>query len=86
VRLSLSENLLQVQAHNPEQEMATDELDVSYNGKDFGIGFNVNYLLDAVNHLQGDTLRLFCNSPESSALMTDPEDSSVRHVIMPIRL
>lgn len=86
VRLSLSENLLQVQAHNPEQEVATDELDVAYTGNDFSIGFNVTYLLDAVNHLEGETLRLFCNSPETSALLTDPVDDSLRNVIMPIRL
>lgn len=86
VRLSLTENLLQVQAHNPEQEMATDELDVHYSGSDFSIGFNVNYLLDAVNHLDGETLCLQCNSPESSALVTDPEDDSVLNVVMPIRL
>ncbi len=86
VRLSLSDNLLQVQAHNPEQEVATDELDVAYTGNDFSIGFNVTYLLDAVNHLSGETLRLYCNSPESSALVTDPEDDSIRNVVMPIRL
>lgn len=86
VRLSLSENLLQVQAQNPEQESADDELDVNYQGEDFSIGFNVTYLLDVVNHLQGETLRLHCNSPESSVLMTDPEDDNVRNVIMPIRL
>ena len=86
VRLSLSENLLQVQAHNPEQEIATDELDVQYSGNDFSIGFNVTYLLDAVNHLEGQTLRLHCNSPESSVLLTDPDDETVRNVIMPIRL
>ena len=86
VRLSLSSNLLQIQAQNPEQEVATDELDVHYSGREFNIGFNVNYLLDAVNHLQGETLRLYCNSPESSALVTDPDDTSISNVIMPIRL
>lgn len=86
VRLTLSENLLQVQAHNPEQEVATDELDVHYSGEAFSIGFNVTYLLDAVNHLNGETLRLQCNSPESSALVTDPDDDSVLNVVMPIRL
>ena len=86
VRLSLHDHVLQVQAHNPEQETATDELDVNYAGKEFSIGFNVTYLLDAVNHLQGETLCLHCNSPESSALLTDPDDESVRNVIMPIRL
>lgn len=86
VRLNLSSNLLQVQAHNPEQEVASDELDVAYSGADFSIGFNVTYLLDAVNHLDADTLRLHCNTPETSALLTDPLDASVRNVIMPIRL
>lgn len=86
VRLILNNNILQVQAHNPEQEMATDELDIQYAGEEFSIGFNVTYLLDAVNHLNGDALRLQCNSPESSVLVTDPLDNSVRNVIMPIRL
>lgn len=86
VRLALSENLLQVQAHNPEQESASDELDVHYSGDNFNIGFNVGYLLDAVNHSQGETLRLQCNSPESSVLVSDPEDDSVLNVVMPIRL
>ena len=86
VRLTLVDNLLQVQAHNPEQEVAMDELDIHYSGKEFTIAFNVNYLLDAVNNLQGDTLRLHCNAPESSVLLTDPEDDTIRSVIMPIRL
>lgn len=86
VRLSLSHNLLHVQAHNPEQEVASDELDVAYSGADFSIAFNVTYLLDAVNHLDADTLRLQCNTPETSALLTDPLDANVRNVIMPIRL
>lgn len=86
VRLSLSNNVLKVQSNNPEQETAQDELDVYYQGEDFGIGFNVTYLLDAVNHLSHDTLTLQLNSPESSALVTDPMDESIRNVIMPIRL
>lgn len=86
VRLILNNNVLQVQAHNPEQEMAIDELDIQYTGEEFSIGFNVTYLLDAVNHLNGDILRLHCNSPESSVLVTDPNDQSIRNVIMPIRL
>ena len=86
MRLSLSEHRLEIEPNNPEQEVATDELDVHYSGKDFSIGFNVTYLLVAVNHLSGETLRLHCNSPESSVLLTDPDDETVRNVIMPIRL
>ena len=86
VRLSLQENVLAVQSNNPEQETAQDELDVLYGGNEFNIGFNVNYLLDAINHLSNDTVTLQLNSPESSALVTDPADPAIRNVIMPIRL
>ena len=41
-------DLLTVQAHNPEQEEAEEEIEVSYQGEDLEIGFNVNYLLDAL--------------------------------------
>ncbi len=86
VRLSLSENTLRVQSTNPEQETATDELDVNYQGDEFSIGFNINYVLDAVSHLSNDNMVLQLNSPESSALITDPQDDTVCNVIMPIRL
>lgn len=86
VRISLLENTLRVQSNNPEQESAQDELDISYQGEEFSIGFNVNYLLDAVNHLENDNMTLQLNSSESSALVTDPNDDTILNVIMPIRL
>lgn len=86
VRLHLHDNVLKVQSNNPEQETAEDALDVVYQGDDFSIGFNVTYLLDAINHLEHDSLTLQLNSPESSALVTDPQNEAVRNVIMPIRL
>jgi DNA polymerase III subunit beta len=54
VRLQFSENLLRIQAHNPEQEEAEDEVEVQYSGPELEIGFNVNYLLDALGALGTD--------------------------------
>ena len=86
VRLRLADGVLFVQSNNPEQETAMDELDISYQGDEFNIGFNVNYLQDAIGHLNGDTMVLQLNSPESSALVTDPSDETLCNVVMPIRL
>ncbi|WP_020558187.1 DNA polymerase III subunit beta [Thiofilum flexile] len=86
VRLELDNNKLRVQSNNPEQESAQDEIDVLYQGEEFSIGFNVNYLLDAVNHLDSDSMYMNFNSPESSALITDPHNDNIRNVVMPIRL
>jgi DNA polymerase-3 subunit beta len=86
VKLELSNNKLKVQSNNPEQEFAQDEIDINYKGEEFSIGFNVNYLLDAVNHLESDAMYMHFNSPESSALITDPHNDNIRNVVMPIRL
>jgi len=86
VKVSLKTDLMVIESNNPEQEMATEEIDINYSGADFDIGFNVTYLLDAVNHLKGETAILALNSTESSVLLFDPEDESTRYIVMPIKL
>ena len=44
IRLALRANLLVLTAHNPEQEEAEEEVEVAYEGEEFEVGFNVNYL------------------------------------------
>ena len=48
VRLELGANSVVLQANNPEQEEAVETLEVEYSGDAMEIGFNVNYLLDAL--------------------------------------
>ena len=48
IRLVIRDSGVVLQAHNPEQEEAEEELNVEYTGEDIEIGFNVNYLLDAL--------------------------------------
>jgi DNA polymerase-3 subunit beta len=42
--LALKPSALTIQAHNPEQEEAEEEVEVNYDGEELEIGFNVNYL------------------------------------------
>ena len=37
-----------LQAHNPEQEEAEEQVEVNYKGDELEVGFNVSYLLDAL--------------------------------------
>src|SRR5512138_3244708 len=49
IRLMLKKDLLTLQAHNPEQEEAEDQIEVAFAGaEELEVGFNVNYLLDAL--------------------------------------
>ncbi|MFA5549306.1 MAG: DNA polymerase III subunit beta [Porticoccaceae bacterium] len=87
VRLQLGRDQLKITANNPEQEEAEEEVGVDYQGDgELEIGFNVNYLLDALNALKGDNIRMVLTDANSSALLESPESSGALYVVMPMRL
>jgi len=86
IRLTLKTGLLTVQAHNPEQEEAEDQLEVRYEGEDLEIGFNVNYLLDALAALDGETVEIGLSDANSSCLVRLPDSTDTKYVVMPMRL
>jgi len=86
VRLTFSANTLTIQAHNPEQEEAEDQIEVAYTGADMEIGFNVTYLLEALAAIDVDTVEVAVTDSNSSCLIRAPGDSAVKFVVMPMRL
>ena len=86
IRLIIRDGGIVLQAHNPEQEEAEEELEVSYSGDDIEIGFNVNYLLDALGAVDGDTVTLSVQDSNSSCLIRDPASDDCKFVVMPMRL
>jgi DNA polymerase-3 subunit beta len=86
VRLSLSNGQLLIQAHNPEQEEAEDQIEVDYKGDALEIGFNVTYLLDALAAVETESVELGLTDANSSCLIRAPGNASVRYVVMPMRL
>lgn len=86
IRLSLKPNLLTLQTHNPEQEEAEDQLEVVYPGDELEIGFNVNYLLDALSAIETDRVHIGLTDSNSSCLITAPDIATTRYVVMPMRL
>lgn len=86
IRLSLTPGLLRVQANNPDQEEAEDDVSVEYDGDKLEIGFNVQYLLDVLGVLQSSNSKLTFGDANSSVLMEDAENGQSVYVIMPMRL
>ena len=86
VRLTLDRDSLQIVASNPEQEEAEETVAVDYQGDSMEIGFNVNYLLDVLGVIEGDTVRVTLSDSNSSALLEEAEASDSQYVIMPMRL
>jgi DNA polymerase-3 subunit beta len=86
VKLEVGPNRLRIVAHNPEQEEAVEEVEARTGVAELSVGFNVNYLLDALGALMGDEVLLCLRDGQSSCLIRKPESEETRHVIMPLRL
>ncbi len=86
IRLTLSSGNLSIQANNPDQEEAEEELQVDYNEADVEIGFNVTYLIDVLNVLNSEKVQVKLKDSNSSAIISDSKDDSSLYVVMPMRL
>ena len=86
VRLSLKPGSMKLVAHNPEHEEAQEELSVDYAGDELEIGFNANYIIDAVGALNSDEIELGLTDANSSCTLNSPGDTSQQYVVMPMRL
>ena len=86
VRLNLQPDLLRITANNPEQEEAEELLDVAYTGPELEIGFNVSYVLDVLNTLKCEQIKISLTDAGSSALLEDAASDAALYVVMPMRL
>ena len=86
IRLGLTSGNLSIQANNPDQEEAEEELQVDYAEAEMEIGFNVTYLIDVLNVLNSEKVQIKLKDANSSAIISDSEDSSSLYVVMPMRL
>ncbi|MBB1269760.1 DNA polymerase III subunit beta [Shewanella sp. SR44-3] len=86
VRIQLEPGLLRITANNPEQEEAEEIIDVEYDSENLEIGFNVSYLLDVLNNLASEDVRITLIDGNSSALIENHKEEDSMYVVMPMRL
>ena len=86
IRLVIRDGGLLLQAHNPEQEEAEEEVEVKYTGDDMEIGFNVNYLVDALAVVETEEVSMAFVDANSSCLLREPGNDDCKYVVMPMRL
>lgn len=86
VKLEVTPNKLRIVAHNPEQEEAVEEVEARTGVAELSVGFNVNYLMDALGALSGEEILLSLRDAQSSCLLRKVDSDDTRHVVMPLRL
>ena len=87
VRINLDTNLFKATVINQEQESAEEELVVEYSGAALEIAFNNAYLLDLLNAIPDEKVKMIFSDDNSSVLITPQDDKLERqYVVMPMRL
>jgi DNA polymerase-3 subunit beta len=86
VRVVLSDGELKIICTNAEQEEAEEVLEVPYKGESLDIGFNITYLLDVLQNLDSERVRLGFGDANSSALVSMPDRDDYKYVVMPMRI
>lgn len=86
IRLDLSSGELRITANNPEQEEAEEIIDVDYEGDSLEIGFNVAYMIDVLNSISDEKIKLTLADSNSSALIEASSSEDSLYVVMPMRL
>lgn len=86
IRLGFQSDKLTLQAHNPEQEEAEEEVEIDYSDAPTAIGFNVGYLLDVLGVLDEDSVEICFTASDSSALLRGRGREDQTFVVMPMRL
>ncbi len=86
VQLKLASGRLNILARNAEQDEVEEDLEVDYSGEPLEIGFNVKYLIDFLQVIQTEQVKLTFSDANSSARIEGVGSDNAVYVIMPMRI
>ncbi|MFK5983886.1 MAG: DNA polymerase III subunit beta [Pseudomonadota bacterium] len=86
IRIDFSDGKLITSLHNSEHEEMEEELSINYSGVEFTIGFNINYIIDALNHIQDTNIVFNFTESLNSCLLHGITTDLPLYVVMPMRL
>lgn len=85
VFLTFENNNLQLRANNPEQDEASEDLAIQYEFEPLEMSFNVHYLLQAIDALDGEQVQMTLSETNAAILVQDPDCKTQTYVVMPMR-
>ncbi|MEN2986382.1 MAG: DNA polymerase III subunit beta [Thermodesulfovibrionaceae bacterium] len=89
VKTEWSRNTLIISSSDPELGEAKDEIEVEYKGEFFEIGFNAEYLIEALEEMESSLAKIAMDESDKAVYLTDANSTEVYKyecVIMPLRL
>lgn len=89
VRLMLSKKKVELVVSTPDVGEAKEEIAARFAGDSMEVGYNANYLLDVLKHIEGEDVRFLLGTAVGAAVVTamdETEDEEYMCLLMPLRL
>jgi len=86
VRFDLESGKATLSSINPDVGEAREELAAQYKGEEISIGYNARYLIDAIQSMDGESIKIELQEPLSPSLLLETDDKGCKCVIMPMRV
>lgn len=86
VNLTFSQEGLLFSADNShEGSFAGEQPLISFTGEEIEISFNIRYLQDFINTIDGEIISFACNDKNTPAAFTDPNEKKITYIVMPFK-
>ena len=86
IKMLTGSNKVTIITSSPDLGSASEDLEAKYEGESFEIGYNFRYLLDILQEIKGDAVRISFTDGTSPSVIHDTSDSSAIYVLMPMRV
>lgn len=88
IKFNIEKNKIILFSSNPEMGEARDEVETAYDGEEFEIGFNSQYLLDFLTTVKSENIRMEMKDENSAILMRADEEAEIdyKYVLMPMKI
>ena len=91
VKFEIKGNLLQISAEDLDfNNKAEETLECNYNGEDIAIGFNSRFIIEMLNNLSSDSIKIELSSPNRAGLISpvdqNDDNEDITMLVMPIML
>ena len=91
VKFEIKGNLLQISAEDLDfNNKAEETLECNYNGEDITIGFNSRFIIEMLNNLSSELVKVELSSPNRAGLISpinqNDENNQITMLVMPIML
>ena len=86
VIITLSDDKMVLNSNNPDVGEADDEIEISYQGREIVAGYNVNYLLDAIEVIDEEMMLFQIGVGMKPSVIAPVGNDRYSYIVMPLRI